>query len=755
MQAFRSSSAWTWTWTWSWTACVLSWLFACSDAPLAPIEPDLGLAFVPVDTRTSDSDGQTIAHMELTGLAFLPDQQGLIAWEKNGRIVHYQRDSDDVLTRLGEFHIRDVEQESDCGLISVVLDPQWQENHYLYAGHCVSRYYSEVTRYRFDPEHGDYEAVEDTAQRVIDFGDSRANRAWHNVGALGFFDDAEHSMWILTGDKRRDVNAQDHSQNLGGILRIIPSRGQEGGYEPHPDNPFGGAGSASELQSSPDLYAWGLRSPWRGALDARGRIWIGDVGEDTEEINLALGPGQNFGWSDSDGPCEADDCEGLTDPVVSWGRSSDHRYVHEDGAARASSGRVAWVGAPYRAHPNDPYRGILDDAVLFSDMCIGFVRALSVDESGEVVRDEQLGHLVGLSGAAQADDGQIYVTSYGDCTSDTFGIGGGIFRVAVKEREQPPPEPQRPSHLPLVSDPLGPMPAKLSEAGLFEDLKERQPSSEAITYEPTLPLWSNGSAKQRFLILPKGERIDNARRDHWEFPVGTLFVKTFDFPQAKDPSPIETRIIRRLQSGWDYQVYRWRGGDAYLLTLDRSLPVRLRTPDGERIRHDIPSRFDCQNCHEHNETVVIGFDELRLNGVIEDHVQTQLELLAERDVFTTALPEQPLRIVSNDANERAVLGYMHGNCAHCHNASPQAESRLDLTFQVALENIIARDTEGSGQAVGVRVVPGEPEQSVLFQALSGKSEDEDLKPMPPVGVQLIDAQAVQLFREWITALPTP
>jgi hypothetical protein len=102
-----------------------------------------------------------------------------------------------------------------------------------------------------------------------------------------------------------------------------------------------------------------------------------------------------------------------------------------------------------------------------------------------------------------------------------------------------------------------------------------------------------------------------------------------------------------------------------------------------------------------------------------------------------------------------VLGYMHGNCAHCHNASVQAESRLDLTFQVALSNIIGRETEGSGQAVGVRVVPGAPEQSVLFQALAGESDDADLKPMPPVGVQLRDAEAIALFRRWITALPTP
>lgn len=753
MNTFRAVSRREWTWA----ACLVLGLFACQAEPPAPVEPELGLAFIQMETRSAEGDDQTVAHMELTGLLFLPDAQGLLVWEKSGRVVHYQQDSDDVLTRLGELRIRDVEQESDCGLISIALDPQWQDNHFLYAGHCVSRFASAVTRYRFDPAEGDYDAVPDSARTVIEFGDRRANRAWHNVGALGFFDDPEHSMWILTGDKRRSVNAQDTSTNLGGILRIIPNRSDEGGYEPHPDNPFGGPGSDPELQSSPDLYAWGLRSPWRGVLDAQGRIWIGDVGEEHEEVNLASGPGQNFGWADSDGPCDRkqQSCAGLSDPVVSWGRSSEHRYIYEDGAARATWARVVWVGAPYQAHPNDPYRGILDDAVLFSDMCIGFVRALAVDEQGEVVRDEQLGHLVGISGAAQAEDGQLYVTSYGDCTSDSFGVGGGIYRVALKEREKPPPAPQRPSHLPLVDDPLGPMPMQLSETGLFTDLERRKPHARAIAYEPTLQLWSNGSAKERLLFLPKGERIDNTRRDHWELPVGTLFVKTFYFPQAKDQRPIETRIIRRLQDGWDYQVYRWRNGDAYLLTLDRALPVRLRTPDEKLIQHSIPSRFECRNCHEHNETVIIGFDELRLNGALSGADKTQLELLAERDLFTEPLPEEPLRIDDPDPTQRAVLGYMHGNCAHCHNASPQAESRLDLRFPMALENVIGRETEDSGQAVGVRVVPGAPEQSVLFKALARQTDQEDLQPMPPVGVQLVDAEAVALFRAWIEALPAP
>jgi len=292
---------------WSWAVWLCLLYVACGGDSETFDAPELSLAFVPVETRTSDQDGQTLAHMELTGLAFLPGDRGLLAWEKTGRVVHYRRDSDDVLTRLGEFQIQNVEHMSDCGLISIALDPDWEHNHLLFAAHCLSPYYSAVTRYKFDPQSdasaSDYAAISDTAQSVIQFGDANANRAWHNVGAIGFFEDAEHSMWILAGDKRKADNAQDHSTNLGGILRIIPHRGDDAGYDSHPDNPFGGPGSDPNTQSSPDLYAWGFRSPWRGALDASGRIWIGEVGERTEEINLSSAAAQNFGWGDVDGPC--------------------------------------------------------------------------------------------------------------------------------------------------------------------------------------------------------------------------------------------------------------------------------------------------------------------------------------------------------------------------------------------------------------------------------------------------------------------
>ena len=150
--------------------------------------------------------------------------------------------------------------------------------------------------------------------------------------------------------------------------------------------------------------------------------------------------------------------------------------------------------------------------------------------------------------------------------------------------------------------------------------------------------------------------------------------------------------------------------------------------------------------------MVIGFDELRLNSALAGSKHTQLQQLAARDLFTQALPEVPLEIVNSDERERAVLSYLHGNCAHCHNGSERSESPLDLTFSTALANIIGRETEGSGQAAGIRVLPGDPDRSILFLALSGESDDQELQPMPPVGVQLRDAQTIELFRSWIKAL---
>jgi hypothetical protein len=82
----------------------------------------------------------------------------------------------------------------------------------------------------------------------------------------------------------------------------------------------------------PEVWAYGLRNPWRFSIDPVDRVvYIGDVGHgDQEEINAVpvdTGGGSNFGWSDMEGTrcfhvqeCDAAD---YTSPVVT--------YTHDDG----------------------------------------------------------------------------------------------------------------------------------------------------------------------------------------------------------------------------------------------------------------------------------------------------------------------------------------------------------------------------------------------------------------------------------------
>jgi hypothetical protein len=314
--------------------------------------------------------------------------------------------------------------------------------------------------------------------------------------------------------------------------------------------------------------------------------------------------------------------------------------------------------------------------------------------------------------------------------------------------EQAPPEART-----LLEDPLSPLPASFSATGLYRDGRAASP---AIAYEPVYALWSNGSRKERFLVLPEGGRVDNRVARGWSFPVGTLFFKTFSYEVGGSPGtfrPVETRILRRAESRWEFAAYEWNkdGKDAALLPLDRSVPVAVEA-FGEAFEHRIPSRIDCRKCHETNATMAIGFDELRLNGPGAG-AENQLAALEARGVFEVPVSKAPEFIDEADETARAVRGYLNGNCAHCHNAGDAANSAFDLRPEISIENLVGRPTDAEGGAVGIRVVPGDPDASVMFLAFSGEDAGDTVKDMPPVGVQRRDRDAIELFRTWILSLP--
>lgn len=345
-----------------------------------------------------------------TDLRFLPGRYEFFVLSKDGDVAHYALADNDSPTAsmVGSFVVPDVHSESDCGLISVAFDPDFEDNRFFYVGTCISQFDSGIFRLEL---LDDYDAIPDTMTEIMIVGHASASNPWHNVGSIGF--DPQGYLWALFGDKTVKSSAQNRASNLGSLVRIIPDRTPDGsGYEPAPDNPYYG-----DPDFSWDIFAYGLRSPWRGLLDRQGRYWVADVGANSaEEINVISAPGTNLGWPTHEGPCVEGDCRGYHDPVTSWPHGP-HPYMEDDEDVEPVSSRVAWVGLIYEDRGNDRYDGLLTDKVLFGDRCLGYLRTLVVDDDGNVVSDEHVGHLPNASAWDQGPDGYVYTVTYGGCGS--------------------------------------------------------------------------------------------------------------------------------------------------------------------------------------------------------------------------------------------------------------------------------------------------------------------------------------------------
>src|SRR5699024_1864093 len=91
----------------------------------------------------------------------------------------------------------------------------------------------------------------------------------------------------------------------------------------------------------PEIFAYGLRNPWRFSFDAEtGNMFIADVGQNQiEEINLLpIGTDEavNFGWTPVEGSsCYLEpncDTSGYTMPML--------EYPHENGSCSVTGGEL-------------------------------------------------------------------------------------------------------------------------------------------------------------------------------------------------------------------------------------------------------------------------------------------------------------------------------------------------------------------------------------------------------------------------------
>lgn len=305
-------------------------------------------------------------------------------------------------------------------------------------------------------------------------------------------------------------------------------------------------------------------------------------------------------------------------------------------------------------------------------------------------------------------------------------------------------------------------PPSLAATGLYADPVARFLAPGVRPFSPQYPLWTDGATKRRWIHLPEGAAIDAADPDAWILPIGTRIWKEFSFERR-----IETRYMERTASGeWLYATYRWNAEETEAL-LAPARGVRRAAESRPGVPYSLPSVADCHACHESGATPVLGFSALQLSSdrdplaphaALPEPGSLDLAELVRRGVVVKLPPEVAAhapRVRAETPTARAALGYLHANCAHCHNEqSPIANLGLFLTVKVdgtcaALASAVGHESQyrPTGTAIDSRIVAGSPEASLLIARIASR---DPTRQMPPLGTRLVDQEALALITRWIT-----
>jgi hypothetical protein len=308
-------------------------------------------------------------------------------------------------------------------------------------------------------------------------------------------------------------------------------------------------------------------------------------------------------------------------------------------------------------------------------------------------------------------------------------------------------------------------PQTLHETGLYAAAATFEVAAANLAFTPQYPLWTDGATKRRWIFLPRGTAIDASDPDAFVFPVGTRLWKEFSFAGVR----VETRYLEHRGDGqWLYAAYAWRP-DGTGADLVPPQGRRKAYPLADGRSHTIPGSNDCKACHEGAKSRVLGFSALQLSpdrdpaalhGDSASSTDIDLGILVERGLVVglpKAVKDDPPRIAAATATERTALGYLHGNCGHCHNAQGPLRTlgmvlrqSIGALSQPAIETTVGQPVRerAPGQSTDAlaRIDAGHPERSALMQRLASRYS---ALQMPPLGTELVDHAAVELIRRWI------
>ncbi|WP_254511271.1 PQQ-dependent sugar dehydrogenase [Anatilimnocola floriformis] len=604
-------------------------------------------------------------------------------------------------------------------------DPKFPDQRYCYISYVLNGRTPQGTRVsRFKVTDADPPTIDLTSEQII--------ITWlgggHNGGHLQFGPDG--MLYISTGDGGESFPAdgnntgQDISDLLASILRIDVDRTD--GYKLYripADNPFVG-----QAKARGEVWAYGLRNPWKMCFNpADGSLWVGDVGWELWEMIYRVERGGNYGWSLTEGkqPVHRERARGPS-PILPPTVEHDHTEARSiTGGYFSQTGRL----------PE------LRDTYIYGDYVTGKIWGVKWAEGAVTKKEELVDTTLAIVSFGLDQNGDVLILDY----------GGTLHRLKENPRRNQNAN----------------FPTKLSETGLFADVKNDMPATGVIPYEINAEPWADGTTAKRFVALPGGAQLTTYEKTdvqvglikgEFQFPTDGVLAKTIYLETEKGkPSSrrrVETQVLHYDVDTWKAYNYIWNDEqtDATLapdVSSDRAFSIKDAQAEGgqrQQTWHHA-SRTECILCHTTRAASIHGFRYPQLKNLSS---LTSLEIFAEPppekiDTYP-AIDDQ-----SKTLDQRA-RAYLHINCAHCHRRGGGGSASFDVQYEIPFDKtrLVTRPTQGTFNLPAAHVVtPGDPYRSVLYYRMAKLGHGR----MPQFGSQVVDTVGLKLIHDWIASLP--
>jgi glucose/arabinose dehydrogenase len=335
-----------------------------------------------------------VAAQDGSGRLFVVEQRGTVAVWRPGSAPNRWLDLGDRTSAQGE-----------RGLLGLAFHPGFADSGRVFVHYTDRDGRTTLSEFLVDPAAASVDPATEVVLFTLDqpYGN-------HNGGQIAFGPDGHLYLGLGDGGSGGDPldAGQDLGTPLGALLRFDVDSGGRGDLRIPDDNPF-----ATTPGARAEIWAYGLRNPWRFSFDARtGDLWIADVGQNAvEEVNLqpaASAGGENYGWRVVEGdrchrPTSGCDLGAYVAPVLT--------YTHASGWGRSITGGVVPYGD---AAPS------LRGRYLFGDFVSGRVFVGDRDGTGGYTATELLRAGFGIASFGLDEALDAYLADYG---------GGVLYRI--------------------------------------------------------------------------------------------------------------------------------------------------------------------------------------------------------------------------------------------------------------------------------------------------------------------------------------